>query len=617
MRNQKTHRKIYISESKIPFMFEGMDLSVGNDGNMYASINNDMTDKGNKNVDTRLFGTRNNILYGDGSTNDRSIEAKVTAFKRNMEMWYKVYMFIKSNPKIDFSQLDNRYLSKILGVDLSTLNGRMVNAIMNTFARESYDDMITNALNNYNKTKKEYTFLNGMYNRTFNDGSEFKKSNGEIVKPRYYIGKVPNTDVDVISVFTMNSFDLSDIMKHGQMRQSKTTDSMLGIDSSERAKKKYSFPKRRGSAENGKLDVSYDDGSFPTNVENNFSYDDSSFDDSGKLIDNDHFGRKHMDSSNYSSMAQFVDKSIMGAALALRNEGIKPNFIVAAPSSSKFNVYYCNRLSNKINVEFVNGFFQRNVINAVLDEDAMIKGGIDEDTIKQIKLQIEGFALKEIVGIVTKPIDDYITTNDALINLDKKYGIRGRKGKYNVLTTNVSSFTNVIKGAIITILLSNGMIKEKDELGSYIKDQMSMFNNNTEVNAFGMSYNSIIRQLSMILPNDPRFKECIYAVNNLVNKYADKLKNGFKPTLIEAKKFKITNFEFKHRQFLKNVYIIADKEFNKNYQLLKRYSNAKFLLFDEDINSGATLKLLIDAMNMHGIPNSKITCLVNSYYLNG
>ena len=68
---------------------------------------------------------------------------------------------------------------------------------------------------------------------------------------------------------------------------------------------------------------------------------------------------------------------------------------------------------------------------------------------------------------------------------------------------------------------------------------------------------------------------------------------------------------------MKNVYVIANKELNKNYQLLKRYSNAKFLLFDEDINSGATLKILIDAMASHNIKESQITCLVNSYYLNG
>lgn len=229
----------------------------------------------------------------------------------------------------------------------------------------------------------------------------------------------------------------------------------------------------------------------------------------------------------------------------------------------------------------------------------MRKDGIDEVSIQQIKLQIESFAMKEIVGIVTSPIDSYMKGNDKLVSLDKKYGIRGRKGKNNILTTNVSSFSTLIKCAILEIIINGGVLKPNDNLGRYIIDQMSVFNDPTRVNANGMSFNSVIKQLSSILDGDESFYAYVNQVNSLVNNYSEKLIKGFKPTMLEAKKFKITNFEFKHRQYL------------------KRYNNAKFLLFDEDINSGATLKILIDAMASHNIKESQITCLVNSYYLNG
>ena len=236
MRNKHKPRKIYINESFIRLL-EGLETNVGDDGKIHASITTSTDDKSNKEVDTRLFGSRNDILYGDGTINSMSLEEMITAYKFRMDVWNKIYMFIKNNPNIDFSSLDNRYVSRIIGTDVTKLDGKVYNAIMRTFSKDSYEEMLSNALNNYNKGAKEYSFLKDKYDRTFNDGSDFKTSNGDNVKPRYYVGKVPSTNVKVISVFTMNSFDLSDILKHGQVRQSKVTDKMLGISQQDRGKK--------------------------------------------------------------------------------------------------------------------------------------------------------------------------------------------------------------------------------------------------------------------------------------------------------------------------------------------------------------------------------------------
>ena len=56
-----------------------------------------------------------------------------------------------------------------------------------------------------------------------------------------------------------------------------------------------------------------------------------------------------------------------------------------------------------------------------------------------------------------------------------------------------------------------------------------------------------------------------------------------------------------------------------NGELMKQYRNAKFLIFDEDISSGATLKLCIDALE-EKIPDANeknIMCLVNAYSAKG
>ena len=81
---------------------------------------------------------------------------------------------------------------------------------------------------------------------------------------------------------------------------------------------------------------------------------------------------------------------------------------------------------------------------------------------------------------------------------------------------------------------------------------------------------------------------------------------------------KITNFKKHLREYVHDLYIIADEHLT-NGNLQKRYGNAKFLIFDEDINSGATLKLTIDALEdkLPSHNNQNILCLVNGYSASG
>lgn len=103
-------------------------------------------------------------------------------------------------------------------------------------------------------------------------------------------------------------------------------------------------------------------------------------------------------------------------------------------------------------------------------------------------------------------------------------------------------------------------------------------------------------------------------IRDLVLRYAETLKTrGFK-LRFDAKRFKITAFKKQFRPFLSNIYIIADEYMNDG-ELMTRYRNAKFLIFDEDINSGATLKIVIDALQ-EKLPeqnDNNLMCLVNAY----
>ena len=101
-------------------------------------------------------------------------------------------------------------------------------------------------------------------------------------------------------------------------------------------------------------------------------------------------------------------------------------------------------------------------------------------------------------------------------------------------------------------------------------------------------------------------------------KYSNILKTeGYKPRF-NVKKFKITHFKKMFRPFLSNLYIIADN-YMSNGELMKRFKNAKFLIFDEDINSGATLKIVIDALE-EKLPeqsSNNLLCLVNAFSNSG
>ena len=110
------------------------------------------------------------------------------------------------------------------------------------------------------------------------------------------------------------------------------------------------------------------------------------------------------------------------------------------------------------------------------------------------------------------------------------------------------------------------------------------------------------------------FDETVIQTRNNIMSFIDKIRTeGYAPRW-NTQKFKITHFDKAFRPYLKGVYIIADKECNKNGELFSRYKNAKFLIFDEDINSGTSLKLTIDAIEnkMPDINSNNLCCLVNA-----
>ena len=128
--------------------------------------------------------------------------------------------------------------------------------------------------------------------------------------------------------------------------------------------------------------------------------------------------------------------------------------------------------------------------------------------------------------------------------------------------------------------------------------------------------NDIVHSRSVM--ND--YQTTLAQMHKLILAYKDKLmtEEGVKLN-VASKKFKVTDFDKRERKFLSNVYVVASKNLNKNGELFSRLANSNFLIFDEDMNSGATLKLSIDALldKIPGHNSDQIKCLVNCYSSSG
>ena len=74
-------KRVILTESDLRYMVEsvvnrlireGITYKSNGNGTIDASINNLQTDKANKEVDTRIWGSKNDVLYGDGTLGKRS-----------------------------------------------------------------------------------------------------------------------------------------------------------------------------------------------------------------------------------------------------------------------------------------------------------------------------------------------------------------------------------------------------------------------------------------------------------------------------------------------------------------------------------------------------------------
>lgn len=619
-------KKVYMTESQIAMLSEGVFFTKNQDG-ANAPIDTwiepirhgDMSDSDENNsiADTRVFGTKNNILYGDGTNGKGTLDSNYRAMKALIKLYQEAIEIVRSGKR---------------GVKELTFEPDTNKKSYNTILRKLKDENISDEklLEDFNERlnvfQKELNMIANKYERTISSNESGR------VLPRYDVGLVPGTDVKVIALFKFNDFNFSDAVKNGELRQTTDTDAMLGITLNKRAKNSKLYG--NGAATNKKLKTTYDNGTVTPNIASNFSL--NGIDTKDLSTSANHFRQQFKSRSafnddstfqadskeSYNSVTQFMDKSILAANYAIKKEGIKIDYILAAPSSSNFNHYYCVNLSRKLGVEYKPDFFARNLVNVHLD-DAIYKAGLANNIIEGAKAVIKKAAITEISALLMADVKEFVKANfkymnniesmrgsrkmidsDMVCEVIKHYSYYGLCNMYDELpkTSNLYMY-------LLNHFMDYVEVKKSSKLDiKYVLEQLLSILRTPRLSE---SYQELLKKL------DVRIKLC--------SKYL-KSEEGWK--LSYNKKFKITDIDLKARPYIKNAYVVADSELDAEDNLFERYANANFLLIDEDMNSGGTLKLLIEALkdqvvghigrevpNEQHISSDQITCLVNAYTL--
>lgn len=598
---------------------EGIEYNLNNNNTIDAHINTDSTDAGNTEADTRIWGTKSDILYGDGTSRGKMLSAKSGILSAQLKAYKKIMMLVQHGKK-----------TLPLNIADKVLNSKSKNAIIakiNEFNSKTLtDEEIANGLTPERKilawAEKMYDTYKVELETSQNKIGRLKGIKGKNDKAfRFDTGTVPGTDVGFISLFRISDFNFSDVIKHGEFRQNGNTDKLLNIDKAEREKEDALLG---GNSPLRKIPATYDGGKTP-NVANNFSLSNVNLDfDNDNILDNsgDHFKKQYgFKDGEYTSITQFMDKSIMYAARALKEVGFKPDVIIAPPSSSKYNMYYCTNLSRKLGIPYINDFFDRNVVNVSYDKDMMIKAGMSPADIMLFENKVKAEIYNEITLIIADPIIQLANTFSnyfSQIRTEK----RGRFLDFNsvkklLCQMSANALIKNMGAEVSTDYLYKMICFKLNDInfgGGTISDKF--FNKKENFSQYEYEINKIVHSRAVM----ESYKKALGDMHQRIILYKEQLESptGIK-LKIASKKFKITDFDKRERKFLSNVYVVADKNLKQNGQLFDRLANSNFLIFDEDMNSGATLKLSIDAL-LDKLPSKntqQIKCLVNAYSAGG
>lgn len=447
-------KKVIITEEQLKFLVEDVRYT-NNNGQINMSIGQSRDDKDNiglNKTDTRVFGNRKNLLYGDGTTSKHVMNLNDLVLQRraNLVIYQNLIDYVKNGRKGPIFTDHNVAKTTVTAINkwLATLDD---------------EEILRKATEAYNRTKFTNQQKDGLFDRIINSDNTDKIA-------RYTSFTIPGTNVPCIALFAMDNFDLSDAIKKGSLRDTSV------IWNSGKLGNPEDF-----NPVNGRIPVTYDNGVIP-NIEQNFSL--NGLDDINKTKNRDHFKnvQQYQDANNYTTINQFLDKSIMYASYALNKEGYRPDYIITVPSSSKMNYYYSTNLSNKMGIPYIPDFFQKNIINAHLKngitDEYLQEQGMPPAKIMELKDSIKRYAYKEMVYEIEAPIRNVVNEYFELFSyISKTKNSREKATISDVIRIFSKHCFNVIKNEITNDnILGKYLVHNLLNQKSYLPEEKNILN---------------------------------------------------------------------------------------------------------------------------------------------
>lgn len=466
---------------------------------------------------------------------------------------------------------------------------------------------LVSARNNYIELRKDYD----------------KRKVKEKDRLNYYKLKLPGTNIDVISLFNFNNFAGTEVIKANRISMA-----------SDEMSKLYNQPKK---------------GFLPTTfkgTENNRSPFDFEFNDDfrGSIKDKNHI--------NYGSAQHFIHDVMIHGVNVLNAINYVPDFLICVPSSSSFNSEFIDKFSKQIGTcKSYDAFMVKNWLGySISDKDIeTIKRHLSylkytagekawDDTVNVMEHTIKRGIANSFLYLISEQMQKYLNINnysEKELNLILQFCfsqiLEGPNGK------QLSQFLKGVKPNQTTIKYkANFYIKNTTKDNKIFQYIYNKLNNKTTINKV---IENIIKESerSMLqhLPNKQNESKPIYIDLNKIE-YKDSevqmtsLFWGGAMQKNSKTQSKISGQTL--RPLMVSVYLVNEQEYVltkqgeelinelkmlENTQLNEvekvEMANRKIMIFDDDMDTGASLKLCVNSLqkilNENNITNTSIKCL--------
>jgi hypoxanthine phosphoribosyltransferase len=466
---------------------------------------------------------------------------------------------------------------------------------------------LVSARNNYIELRKDYD----------------KRKVKEKDRLNYYKLKLPGTNIDVISLFNFNNFAGTEVIKANRI--SLATEPMSKL-----------YNQNKG----GYLSTTF------KGTENNRSPFDFEFNDDfrGSIKDKNHI--------NYGSAQHFIHDVMIHGVNVLNAINYVPDFLICVPSSSSFNSEFIDKFSKQIGTcKSYDAFMVKNWLGySISDKDIeTIKRHLSylkytagekawDDTVNVMEHTIKRGIANSFLYLISEQMQKHLNINnysEKELNLILQFCfsqiLEGPNGK------QLSQFLKGVKPNQTTIKYkANFYIKNTTKDNKIFQYIYNKLNNKTTINKV---IENIIKESerSMLqhLPNKQNESKPIYIDLNKIE-YKDSevqmtsLFWGGAMQKNSKTQSKLSGQTL--RPLMVSVYLVNEQEYVltkqgeelinelkmlENTQLNEvekvEMANRKIMIFDDDMDTGASLKLCVNSLqkilNENNITNTSIKCL--------